>query len=199
MNDPAVEDFLRQRGKYAVSDDRRGKVHYASPPDEFSKLTWVYVAGKGYLKPFELYMRQWRKLMATIPSHDMPDSKVLAKIMHKRITPSKLKIIVDDRCRSGRNPNRRNRVAEPWRREAKKDWRLLKKVIHENAEQLDIDAEMPAETPVIHADTHDKQHPLPGRASTPANGSDTKSEDNSHGGPRPVSYTHLTLPTTPYV
>ena len=37
LNDEAVEDFLRQRGKYAVEEERRGKVHYASPPDEFMK------------------------------------------------------------------------------------------------------------------------------------------------------------------
>ena len=38
MNDAAVEGFLRQRGKYAVDEARRGTVHYASPPEEFMKL-----------------------------------------------------------------------------------------------------------------------------------------------------------------
>ena len=107
MNDAAVEDFLRQRGKYAVEESLKGTVHYASPPEEFSKLTWTRSKGDGYLKPFEIYMRKWRKLLATIPGDDIPETKQLARIMYRKIIPPRLKRRVDDRCSSGRDPNRR--------------------------------------------------------------------------------------------
>ena len=71
-------------------------------------------------------MRKWRKLLATMPKHDVPNTDELAKIMFKKIKPAKLKTRVEDRCRSGRDPNRQNRVAKPWRRKAKKNWSLLK-------------------------------------------------------------------------
>ena len=145
MNDAAVEDFLRQRGKYTVDEEQRGTVHYASPPDEFLKLTWTYRKGGSYLKPFEIFMRKWRKLMSTMPQRDIPNTDDLAQIMYGKIKPVELRRRIDDRCRSGRDPNRLNRVAMPWRRKAKRDWKLMKELIRENAEQMDADADLMSE------------------------------------------------------
>ena len=170
MNDAAVEDYLRQRGKYKVADTQRGKVHYASPPEEFMKLTWVHEAGMSYLRPFEEFMRQWRRLLSTLPADDIPEAKELAKIMMHKIVPKKLHRRVTDRCRSGRDPNRLNKVAAAWRRQARKDWRMLKTVIRENAEQMDIDRELPDESVTTKSSRRVTKVPLPGMATTASTG-----------------------------
>ena len=169
LNDPAVEDFLRQEGAYAVDEGKRGTVHYASPPKEFRKLKWIYIPGRGCLKPFEIFMRSWRRLMSTMPEGDLPEPDQLAIIMADKIVPLELKNTVDDRCLSGRGPNRLIRTAAAWRRKAKKHWKQLKKVIRENAEQMDMDAELPTDGPAQEAGRTPTTGatPLPGRASTP--------------------------------
>ena len=77
--------------------------------------------GDGYLKSFEVFIRKWHKLLATMPTDDVSDAKVLAKIMYKykKIKHQKLRQRVDDRCRSDRDPNRQNRVVKLWRRKAR--------------------------------------------------------------------------------
>ena len=96
------------------------------------------------LHGYEQYMSAWSTLLRTMPAGDMPPQKDLAKVMLRAIRPPRLYHEVKGRTTSGRRPHWDAITTDEdrlWRRQAKEDPMLLMRLIRENAEKLDKDAQ----------------------------------------------------------
>ena len=151
----AIVEFLCQTGQYQPTKDSNNRPVFAAPHRELERTHWPNpntVPGLTYVGAFEAFKANWRKIALAIPDSEMPPPKTRAKAILNAIQPPDLLWRVRDRIKSGKEPYPYNPGVQHWRTQAKYDDELLKRLIQENAEQMDEERDLPAVERAQHAD-----------------------------------------------
>ena len=140
-NDHAVTDMLLQRGKYSSTTSKKIGAHgyRISVMQEFRALKWPTQGKLSHTARLDGYLTAWFALAASTKNMYMPIDKPLCEIMLQAVQPEYLREFVQARIYDGLGPDLFDQPlrSEPWRKQAHKQLRWMRRLIREHTEHLD--------------------------------------------------------------
>ena len=139
-NDSAIKDCLLKRGKYKpTNSEKPGQVHHESVARHYNGIKWPSNKGLTHTACLDVYLTEWDQLTKTVARVDMPTQKDLVKYMLKAIQPDVLRKAVTNRMKLGRSPTPFTRNNVPWRKRARKNIQLFRRLVREHTQYLDLE------------------------------------------------------------